>query len=143
MSLFKRLLAIVIAYICSAIASGIIIGAIFIGVIIQKDFVTIISGFAQLGSVTAIVAFPVALPIIAFAELQRTGPLRFFVGAGFFLGLLLTVLFSVFVFEEINFLFSVLIISSSLFGAVTYWLVGWRLLRPDLEVPLSAEQSYD
>jgi hypothetical protein len=136
---FKRPLAILIAYCGGALAASIILCAVFIDEIILKDFSTIITGIATLGSFAAVLALPVSIPVIAFTELRSMANLRFFIGAGAILGLLISMAFNAFVFGDVNLLLTALLLCSSLAGSATYWFIRWKLLRPASDALLGAE----
>lgn len=135
----KRLLAILIAYCGAALSASIILCAIFIDEITQKDFSTIVAGIATMGSFAAMLALPISIPVIAFTELRSMANLRFFIGAGAILGLLISMTLNAVVFGDINLLLTPLLLCSSLAGSATYWVIRWKLLRPASDAILGAE----
>ena len=136
-----RLLAVVTAYGCAAI--GAVLALIVLFSITQgvsdgaqaSEFLIMVAFF---GSVAAIYALPVAVPTIVLNEWKCWRHWTVYGVAGLLLGLLLTAAFTEIPYRDINFELAGTMIVSSLTGAMTYWLVAWKLLPPRVPLQSSA-----
>jgi hypothetical protein len=136
-----RLLAVVTAYGCAVIGAVLVLIGLFTitqGVSDGAQTSELLIMLAFFGSIAAIYALPVAVPTIGLTEWKRVGSWTVFAAAGLVLGLLLTAAFTEIPYRSINFELAGTMIASSLTGAMTYWLVAWKLLPPRLPLQSSA-----
>ena len=107
------------------------------GVSDNTQFSEFLLMFVFLGSIAAVYALPVAVPTILLSEWRRLVGMRAYAIAGIMLGLLLTIAFTEIPYRGFNYALAITMIGSSVSGALTYWLVAWRLLPPHGEAAAS------
>ena len=139
-----RVLIILFAYFCAAIAAAVLV--LLLSSIVNGEHPLMgISDLRVVGTFTliaAIYATPVALPVIIATEIRKIGNWPIFIGAGAFLGVLLTFLLTEVPFKPSNLLFSGIFFPSAVLAASIYWLVAWKWMPPPNREPIELGRAY-
>ena len=140
MRLLARFGVILLAYGCAVVIAALVIislTALTQGVSDNAQFSEFLLMFVFLGLIAAVYALPVAVPTIVLSEWRRVGRMRVFAIAGIMLGCLLTIALTEIPYRGFDYALVGTMIGSSVAGALTYWLVAWRLLPPHGEAAAS------
>ena len=128
MRISRRPLVILTAYSCAVLAA--VVPILAIGLMVSttirapstEELLYAVSLFA---CVAAIYALPVAIPVVAYTEIKGVGAIQIFLGSGLLLAILLSA-----VLGGGSFTFTTTLLSSTLAGAILYWLIAWKILPP-------------
>ncbi|MBD3728343.1 MAG: hypothetical protein IE933_01425 [Sphingomonadales bacterium] len=128
-----RALVVLLAYLCASIAAIVpifVVGWIAEGLAGPWRLRETVFMSGVLVLMAATYALPVSVPVIAFTEYRKVGNWPWFAVAGMVLGLLLAFLFTGVPYRGIDFRTSASMVVSAVSGAMTYWMVAWRIFPP-------------
>jgi hypothetical protein len=131
MKLLCRSIVVLAAYLCAAllVATAFITYGFYSSNGIGWDANEVWFGLSVFVPTVSVYALPVALPVIVLTEIRKIGHWSIFAIAGFVLGLLLTIGFSEVPYRGINIELMLTMSMASIFGALIYWLVAWKLVH--------------
>lgn len=131
-----RVLIVLLAYACAAAMAPLLLfayGAATEGLSERAEVGETLIFTTLFGSVAAMYALPVAVPVIIFTEFRKRGSWTVFAFAGIVLGAMMTVLFTEVPFTWSSLSYSAFILPIVVACMMTYWTIAWKWLGPNLK----------